>query len=216
MDTYQKLDIQEKEVFLKKINKLTISLAYFYLAIFIFTSNFAHANQNNKKILNALDHMYKTKEFSAKFIQNEGGSLSEGNLYFRNDRIRVDYINPNKIKIIIDKKKAMYFNKDLEEVEYFNPQKTPLKIFYDIFKNKEFFFNSNYIEEKNQINIKKIIFLDEVEFEIKILLETKPTILKKISIKNYEQIIELSIINANFNPNLNEKFFSMINPTSIK
>ena len=73
------------------------------------------------------------EEFSASFVEDNNGSIQEGFFYKNKNRIRIDYVSPTKIKIILDKNKAMYLNYDLKEIEYFNPKKTPAKIVFDIF-----------------------------------------------------------------------------------
>ena len=214
MDISQKLVTQEKEVFLKKINSFKILLLYIFL---IFNSNTCFANNlNDSDLIKALSYIYNTKEFSSQFIQTENNSLSEGFLYLKDDRIKIEYTSPSKIQIILAKNKAMYFNKDLEEVEYFRPGKTAAKIFYDIFYDEKFFLDSKILKENNFLKIQKIIFIDKVKTNISLVFETNPIVIKKINIANEDGIIDFNILNPNFNPALGEKFFSMINPLTTK
>ena len=110
----------------------------------------------------------------------------------------------------------MYFNKDLEEVEYFRPGKTTAKIFYDIFYDKNFFLDSEILKENNFLKIQKVIFIDKVKTNISLVFETNPLVIKKINIATESDIIDFNILNPNFNPNLDKKFFSMINPLDTK
>ena len=214
MDISQKLVTQEKEVFLKKINSFKILLLYIFLII---NSNTCFANNlNDSDLIKALSYIYNTKEFSSQFIQTENNSLSEGFLYLKDDRIKIEYTSPSKIQIILAKNKAMYFNKDLEEVEYFRPGKTTAKIFYDIFYDEKFFLDSKILKENNFLKIQKIIFIDKVKTNISLIFETNPIVIKKINIANEDGIIDFNILNPNFNPALGKKFFSMINPLTTK
>lgn len=214
MDIFQKLVTQEKEVFLKKINNFKVFLLYIFL---IFGSKVCIANNYDDIDLHkALSYIYDTKEFSSQFIQKDNDSLSEGFLYLRDDRIKIEYAKPRKIQIILAKNKAMYFNKDLEEVEYFRPGKTTAKIFYDIFYDKNFFLDSKILKENNFLKIQKVIFIDKVKTNISLVFETNPLVIKKINIATESDIIDFNILNPNFNPNLDKKFFSMINPLDTK
>ena len=214
MDIFQKLVTQEKEVFLKKINNFKVFLLYIFL---IFGPKVCIANNYDDIDLHkALSYIYDTKEFSSQFIQKDNDSLSEGFLYLRDDRIKIEYAKPRKIQIILAKNKAMYFNKDLEEVEYFRPGKTTAKIFYDIFYDKNFFLDSKILKENNFLKIQKVIFIDKVKTNISLVFETNPLVIKKINIATESDIIDFNILNPNFNPNLDKKFFSMINPLDTK
>ena len=214
MDISQKLVTQEKEVFLKKINNFKVFLLYIFL---IFGSKVCIANNHDDIDLHkALSYIYDTKEFSSQFIQKDNDSLSEGFLYLRDGRIKIEYAKPRKIQIILAKNKAMYFNKDLEEVEYFRPGKTTAKIFYDIFYDKNFFLDSEILKENNFLKIQKVIFIDKVKTNISLVFETNPLVIKKINIATESDIIDFNILNPNFNPNLDKKFFSMINPLDTK
>ena len=75
------------------------------------------------------------KEFSSRFIQSNGNTIEEGNLYLKNNRLKIQYTDPTNIIIIIAKNKAMYYNQDLEEVQYFDPQNSAAGIFIKKFEN---------------------------------------------------------------------------------
>ena len=106
----------------------------------------------------------------------------------------------------------MYFNVDLEEVEYFGTKNSIADIFFKVFYDKEFFFNSKIIEKKNTIEIKKIITINEESKEISIFFERNPLIIKQIKIKEGEGYRIMTFINPNFNITFRKNFFSIANP----
>ena len=199
---------QEKEVYLKKAGKKFIILLTVKIFI-IFSSGQLLSNE-----IKILEYFNNINNFSSLFLQIRNGEISEGELYYNKKRLRIDYTKPTKILIILDKNKAMYFNKDLNEVEYFNPKKTVAKIFFDIFNQKNFFFNSELFTEKNMYKLKKKVILEnEEEFEIIIVFEKNPTLIRNIKIVSEDGAWEYSILNHNFNPDFQDDFFSMANPT---
>ena len=78
--------------------------------------NFHVKIQQFNKVINYLDNLHL---FSASFIQNDGETLSEGLISIGMKRIRVEYLTPSKILIILDDNKAMYYNYELQEDEFF-------------------------------------------------------------------------------------------------
>ena len=139
--------------------------------------------------------------------------VEEGNIYFKNERIRIEYYNPSNLLLVIGKNKAMYFNQDLEEVEYFNPEKTVAKIFFDIFYDNFFLENTSYKEKNQSIYLEKNIKLNSEEnIDLTIIFEKNPLIIRKILIKDSVETTSYSIINPQFNLNLKKNFFSMANP----
>ena len=113
---------------------------------------------------------------------------------------------------MVKKNNAMYFNKNLEEVQYFDPKNTAADIFFNFFYNKYFLDNAEIKFNNNSINfIKKIEIENEIN-EINILFQESPIKLKKIEILNSEGETSFSIINPNYNPDLDEKMFSLVNP----
>ena len=158
------------------------------------------------------DYIKKSNEFSAQFIQASNESLSDGFLYLDRERIKIEYINPSKITIILTESKAMYFNHDLNEVEYFNPTKTIGNIFYQIFYDNNFFKKTQLMIQTNSITAVKNIRIDEEEVTLNIYFEQNPLILRKIEIKKNNENIVFSILNINHNPNFDKKFFSMTDP----
>jgi outer membrane lipoprotein-sorting protein len=201
--------MQAKEMFLKKINRRSLILVFF-LASLICEQVLAKNLIVTKNSLS--DYVKKTNEFSAQFIQASNESLSDGFLYLHRKRIKIDYINPSKITLILTQSKAMYFNDDLDEVEYFNPTKTIGNIFYQIFYDNDFFKKSKLLIQTNSITAVKDFEIDGEDVILNIYFEKNPLILRKIEIKKNNESIVFSISNINHNPNFDKNFFSMVDP----
>tara|TARA_Y100001970_G_C14254413_1_gene874165 strand:+ start:6249 stop:6845 length:597 start_codon:yes stop_codon:yes gene_type:complete len=193
-------------VFLKKIDKYL--LFFFLIKVLMFFPN-KHLLSNETKVV---EYFNNISEFSSFFLQINDGDISEGNLYFKNNRLRVDYTKPSNILIILAKNKGMYFNKDLDELEYFNPKKSIAEIFFDIFNQKNYFIDAKFLSENNYIKLNKKIIVDKDEkFELILIFEKNPTLLRNIKITGESGDWEYSLSNHNFNPDLNNDFFSMAN-----
>ena len=106
----------------------------------------------------------------------------------------------------------MYFNVDLEEVEYFNTKNSIADIFFNVFYDKKFFYNSKIIEKENTIEIKKIISTNEEKREILIFFEKNPLLIKQIKIKENDHYRVMTFINPDFYITFRENFFSIANP----
>ena len=209
MGIYQNRVIQEKEVFLKKTNKFYL---FFLFIIFFVIAYFLSPTLGVTDIKHVLKYIYNTKEFSSNFIQVNQGSVSEGSLYLKNDRIKLIYRSPTNLELIISKRKAMYFNVDLDEVEYFNPKKTMVFLFYDIFNDRDFLEDAVFNSTSDWVTLERKMKIEDEDANVKIVFENKPLIIKKIIIDYNENLIEFSITNPNFNPRFDKKFFSMVDP----
>ena len=99
------------------------------------------------------------EEFSSSFIQIQNNEISEGKLFVKNKRIRIEYNYPSNIIFVLKKNKAMYYNKDLEEVQYFNPKETAGNLLLNIFYEEDFLSNFKkyivafmlYLGDKNNL-----------------------------------------------------------------
>ena len=202
--------MQGNETFLKKINKFMFVVFRFFLPIILvfFSANPLKA-QSKEKIYNYIQTL---NDFSSSFIQTENSSNSEGRLFANNSRIKIKYLNPSNIEIIIAKNKGMYFNRDLEEVEFFNPKDSIGEIFYNVFFNQKFLENATFYHEASYSTIKKKISFNNAEYEILLYFENRPIKIRKIEISGKDYKVDLGIYNIEFNKKLDAKFFSMINP----
>ena len=192
----------------KKINHSHIIFFLLILTCFL-----AEADENDKNYrLKILKYLSNNKEFSSSFIQYGDGALQEGEFFLKKNRLRIEYSAPTQMVFVIKDNKAMYYNLDLKEVEYFNPKNTVAKIFFDFFYDKKFLEDIKFNDENNSFNfIKKIKIKDEIN-NIKIIFEKSPIKLRKIEINNSEGLTSFAIVNANYNPALDDKMFSLANP----
>ena len=173
----------------------------------------AKAEEENKNYrLKILEYLSNNKEFSSSFIQYSGGSFQEGEFFLKKNRLRIEYSAPTQIIFVIKDGNAMYYNVDLEEVEYFNPKNTVAKIFFDFFYDNNFLEGFKFNNENNSFNfVKRIKIKDEIN-NIKIIFEKSPIKLRKIEISNSEGLTSFTIVNANYNPDLDDNIFSLANP----
>ena len=170
------------------------------------------ASKENITLNSALNYLNNLNEFSSSFLQIQNNDISEGLIFIKGDRLRIEYISPSNIIFILKKNKGMYFNTELQEVQYFNPKKTIGKFFIDLFNNNKFLSDSKITNKKGYFYMQNEIQLDEITYGIKIYFEEKPLQLRKLEIVNELDIITFTILNPNYNPNLNDKFFSLANP----
>ena len=200
--------MQAKGAFLKRMLNLK-SIKLFFIFVLL---SLPLASKENITLNSALNYLNNLNEFSSSFLQIQNNDISEGLIFIKGDRLRIEYISPSNIIFILKKNKGMYFNTELQEVQYFNPKKTIGKFFIDLFNNNKFLSDSKIINKKGYFYIQNEIQLDEITYGIKIYFEEKPLQLRKLEIVNELEIINFTILNPNYNPNLNDKFFSLANP----
>ena len=190
-----------------------INYSYITFLLLILTCFLAKAEEKNKNYrLKILEYLSNNKEFSSSFIQYNDDSFQEGEFFLKKNRLRIEYSAPTQIVFVIKDSNAMYYNLDLQEVEYFNPKNTVAKIFFDFFYDEKFLEGIKFGNENNSLNfVKKIKIKDEIN-NIKIIFEKSPIKLRKIEITNPEGLSSLTLINADYNPNLDDKIFSLANP----
>ena len=183
----------------------------YYLSIIILLS-FSYNVQANTKV-KILDYLNSLQYFSASFIQNDNETLSEGMVYIGEKRVRAEYLSPSKILIVLDEDKAMYYNYELEEDEFFNPKNTNAWFFYDIFRNPNFFEDSEIKLKNNEIILEKSGFNNEqTKYVINVYFENNPVILRKIEVYVNDELLQISIFNHTYNENFDKDFFKLINP----
>ena len=197
--------MQEKDMYSKKYN---VFLCFFILTFFL-TKNVISSEKNYLKISN---YLYEIKNFTVSFIQEDGGSLSEGKIFIGENRLRVEYQTPSKILIILDKDKAMYYNFELDEDEFFDPQNTSAWFFFDIFKNRDF-LNDAILQSKNKnILIQKQGELNGGIYNLEIDFENNPLVLRKIRLDTADTYLKLSFFDHVYNQEFSDDFFKLINP----
>ena len=200
-------------MYLQRINK---KIFYFFLPFLFVVFLIPNQVKGNQNIISSQisNYFFKINNFTSKFIQSDSDGIQEGNIYLSNNvkRIKIHYTEPSNIIFILKDNKAMYFNVDLEEVEYFGTKNSVADIFFNVFYDKEFFYNSKIVEKKNTIEIKKIISTNEENVEIFLYFEKNPLLIKQIKIKENDGYRVMTFINPNFNISFRENFFSIANP----
>ena len=202
------------ELFLKQIMQvkdMCLKNKIIFVTVIFFFSEFVHGQDNpNNKIINYLENL---KFFSASFIQEENGSLSNGKLFVGDDRIRVEYENPTKILIVFSSDKAMYYDYELDEIEFFDPKSTMAWFFYDIFNNPNFIKDSDKKISENYMFFEKNGSNEFGDYIVKIYFEDKPIVIRKIALISENLSLNISIFDHIYNEKFNKNFFKLINPT---
>jgi len=192
-----------KDKFLKKQTNLLLITILFFLILF---SKNAIGDQINSKVVNYIKNL---NFFSSKFIQSNGISLEEGNIYIKDNKIRLDYFYPDRT-LIISKNKGVYINHELKEENFFSTKKNRVKLFYDIFLDYSFFSSFEFEENNGEIVFEKKIIIDSKITYLKIFFENKPLLLRKIIAKSENEIISISFSEHNYNNAFDESLFSFI------
>ena len=192
-----------KDKFLKKQTNLLLITILFLIILF---SKNAIGDQINSKVVNYIKNL---NFFSSKFIQSSGASLEEGNIYIKDNKIRLDYFYPDRT-LIISKNKGVYINHELKEENFFSTKKNRVKLFYDIFLDYSFFSSFEFEENNGEIVFEKKIIIDSKITYLKIFFENKPLLLRKIIAKSENEIISISFSEHNYNNTFDESLFSFI------
>tara|TARA_Y100000590_G_scaffold458476_1_gene613270 strand:- start:159 stop:731 length:573 start_codon:yes stop_codon:yes gene_type:complete len=188
---------------------LKIIVLIFCIIVFFSKSIFAKENSADLKFKESL---IKYKNFTAIITQIQNNQVSIGKINIAKKRIRLDYINPSKITLVINSKKGMYYNEDLDEVQYFSTKNTEALVFYELFYN-DFFLEDFTIINQKQLLLKKKQIVVEDEILIEITFEKKPFLLREIFLKGDNIDIKLGLSDHDFNPIFEKNFFSMADPT---
>ena len=194
-----------KEWFLKK--QIKMFKKKFFIIVFMLSFNVAAKEQER-----VYDYFIDLGEFSSSFLQVNNNETSEGFLNIQNNRIRIDYIIPNKIRFVFTENRGMYYNIELEEVEYFNPKETLGELIINLFNNKNFLLNFDKYNGKGFFYFEKNLIIDEVLTNVKVYFEDNPLKLRKIQINNEVGLTDFIIINHDYNPTFKKKYFSLANP----
>lgn len=180
---------------------------YIIFFCIIFFSHNLIADEIEKKILKYNNGL---KNSSALFIQSDGSSIETGEIYFGDDRIKINYLEPNNITLIFSEKKGMYANHDLEEAQYFNVNKSYIVFFFKVL-NGENLLNKPIIKE-GSVEIIDEFVLNDINYKINIIYENDPLKIRKVKIFENAKKTEMSFFNHNNLITYEKKFFSMINP----
>ena len=203
MELFQKQIMPAKDRFLKKQSNLFLLVIIFFIILF---STNTIAEQVDSKIINYIKNL---NFFSSKFIQSNGASLEEGNIYIKDAKIRLDYLYPDRT-LLISKKKGVYINHELKEESFFSTEKNIVRLFYDIFLDYSFFSSFVFKENNKEIVFEKKIIIDSKVTNLKIFFENKPLLLRKIIAKTENELISISFSEHNYNNTFDESLFSFV------
>ena len=203
MVLFQKQTTQAKGKYLKKQINLKILGLLFFVILF---SKSLFSEELNSKIITYLQGL---KSFSSDFIQSNGTDLEQGYIYIKDDKIRLDYTNPDRT-LKISKEKGVYINHALREEEFFSTKKNIIKIFYDIFLKNNFFSSLSPKENNKEIVFEKIIQTESTKVHLAIFFENSPLLLRKIISKTENDLISISFYDHNYNSIFEENFFSFV------
>ena len=191
-----------KDKFLEKTNLIILILSLCF-------SHNLYAEDIHEKIYNYNNTL---KNSSANFIQTDNSDLQEGIIYFGNKRIKITYIDPQNITIILSEKKGIYTNHQLKESEFFSTKKSYIKIFFDIFNNKKFLEKTIMTQSNNQIEISESVDLDNILYNIKLIYESSPIKLRRLEIIGNNNKVQMGFFDHKTKYDFDKKFFLMIDP----
>ena len=189
-----------RDKFLEKIKLIIIILC--------FTQNL-NAENLYEKIFNYNDEL---KNSSANFIQTNTNHVQEGTIFFGDERIKINYNNPEKLTIILSDKKGVYINHQLQESEFFITKKSYIKIFFDIFQKKHHLKNMFIKVMDDQIVIGEETYLDDTLYNIRLVYENDPIKLRLLEIISNDEKMQMGFFNHNKENVFDRSFFSMIDP----
>ena len=192
--------MRAKDKFLEKTKLIILILC--------FTQNL-NAENIYEKIINYNDEL---KNSSANFIQTNINYIQEGVIFFGDERIKINYSNPEKLTIILSDKKGVYINHQLQESEFFITKKSYIKIFFDIFQKKHHLKNMFIKVMDDQIVIGEETYLDDTLYNIRLVYENDPIKLRLLEIISNDEKIKMGFFNHNKENIYDRSFFSMIDP----
>ena len=191
------------------LKKNSFALCLFLVLFFNSKSSFTSDNGLSKLI----EYLDSIEKFSVSFIQQQDNEISEGKISIEKDRVRVDYLSPSNIIVILSADKAMYYNVELDEDEFFNPKDTSAWFFFEIFNNFNFFLDGNKkVKDGNIVLTKKGEFNNDNDYKLELFFEEKPVELRKIVLELNGLIMTLSIFGHNYNEQFDKNYFKLINP----
>jgi outer membrane lipoprotein-sorting protein len=152
------------------------------------------------------------KNSSANFIQTNINHIQEGVIFFGDERIKINYNDPEKLTIILSDKKGVYINHELQESEFFVTKKSYIKNFFNIIQNRNHLKKIHIEEVFDQIVISEETYLDNIFYTIRLVYENDPIKLRRLEVISNEEKIQMGFFNHNKENIFDKNFFSMIDP----
>jgi hypothetical protein len=195
--------MQAKDKFLERISLI------FFIAFFVLN---AYPSQGKNIEQELTKHNNSLNNISIFFIQSDNESLEEGFIHIGKERIRVDYTSPKKISVVLSKKKGIYIDHELKESEFFSINNSFIKIYYNMFKDKDFFTKSDIQLNEKRITVKKNFFIEKTKYPVEIIYENNPIKLRRVTIEFDKKKHTLSFVSYTFVKDFRKKFFKLIDP----
>ena len=179
------------------------------IILILFFSQNLNAENFYDKIFNYNNEL---KNSSANFIQTNINHIQEGVIFFGDERIKINYNNPEKLTIILSDKKGIYINHELQESEFFGTKKSYIKNFFDIIQNKNHLKKISTEVVFDQIVISEETYLDNILYTIRLVYENDPIKLRRLEIISSGEKIQMGFFNHNEANVFDKSFFSMVDP----
>ena len=192
-----------KDRFLKKIK---------FILLFVVIAFQCNGGFSKNIIAELVEYNTNLKNSTALFIQTDGTTIQEGNVYIGEDRIKIDYEKPTKISIVLAQKKGMYINHELREVDFFPTKDGMTNIFFKVLLDNSFFEESVIVSKKNSVNVSKQYSFGDSVFDINVIYENNPILLRKIIFRENNYILEVGFFDHLTNKDFRKGFFSLISP----
>ena len=191
-----------------------IYLKTLLLSLLILFPMFTEAKE--EKLLDEINNYLNSfNSFSANFKELNNASEKKGEInILKPGKLKLEYLSPKKITIILNDGTIMYYEHELEEISYI--------------KENNYFFN---LLAQEKIDIKKLVQEvsvdanqkvatlkiskkhNNVETKVSIVLCIHPIELREIIFQNEEQLAHhLFFHNIKYNPNLPSDSFSLKDP----
>ena len=87
---------------------------FFYFICLLYILSPANSEESYSKDIK--NYFNSITIFKSEFYHIENSEISVGNLYFNEDRLRIEYLSPQNLIFVLKNKKVMFFNKELMEV----------------------------------------------------------------------------------------------------
>ncbi len=200
-----------QKIYSMKINGLKIC----FIVVLLFQINFLLGD--DIKILNKVEQYFNgVKTLSTEFTQftiSEKHKMSTGRLcIMKPGMLRLDYMKPKKLTIILRDDHIMYYNHELDEISYIKKNNYFFQLLLE--KNIEFQDEAKKIHLMNhEINLKFEKILDNVNTNIDMTFAKNPITLKRVEIiQSDSEKYLLTFDNTEYNVYLDKKLFSIQNP----
>ncbi len=194
----------------------------FLIITMFFTVNAAKADDLNKIVKDKAIQKVQTyfnqlKTINAAFIQidSEGNERKGKFLLSRPDKMRIDYLTPEKELILLDEDFLIHYNHSLDEVSYVSNENLPITLLSkkDLDFSKDVrVVKTNELKEGTQIEV-VIPQKKKDEYTIVMFFTKQPFQLSRVTVVDKAGgEVELKLIDAYYNSSIPNSAFEFKNP----